>query len=94
MGTARYLMFYFICGLAAALVHYFTNQNSTLPTVGASGAIAGVLGAYFFFYPSARVITLIPLFFLPLFCRNSRGDLFGLLDREPGCQRHALARHL
>ena len=66
MGTARYLTFYFICGVAAALVHYFTNQNSTLPTVGASGAIAGVLGAYFFFYPSARVITLIPLFFLPL----------------------------
>src|SRR5882762_333434 len=66
MGTARYLAFYFVCGLAAALVHYLTNQNSTLPTVGASGAIAGVLGAYFFFYPSARVITLIPVFFLPL----------------------------
>jgi membrane associated rhomboid family serine protease len=60
-------MFYLICGLAAGLVHYFTNADSTLPTVGASGAIAGVLGAYFLFFPSARIITLIPLFFLPLF---------------------------
>jgi rhomboid family protein len=67
MGTLRFLCFYFICGLAAGLVHYFTNPASTLPTVGASGAIAGVLGAYFLFFPNARIITLIPLFFLPLF---------------------------
>jgi membrane associated rhomboid family serine protease len=67
MGTMRYLIFYFICGLAAGLVHLFTNPNSTLPTVGASGAIAGVLGAYFLLFPKARVLTLIPLFFLPLF---------------------------
>ena len=67
MGTMRYLIFYFICGLAAGLVHVFTNLNSTIPTVGASGAIAGVLGAYFLLYPNARVITLIPIFFFPLF---------------------------
>ena len=67
MGTMRFLVFYFVCGLAAALVHFFTNLNSTLPTVGASGAIAGVMGAYFLLFPNARVITLIPLFFLPLF---------------------------
>ena len=67
MGTMRYLIFYFICGLAAGLVHLFTNPDSTLPTVGASGAIAGVLGAYFLLFPKARVLTLIPLFFLPLF---------------------------
>jgi len=67
MGTARYLMFYFLCGLAAGLVHYFTNPSSMIPTVGASGAISGVLGAYFLLFPNARVITLIPLFFLPLF---------------------------
>src|SRR2546422_3153141 len=67
MGTLRFLCFYFVCGLAAGLVHYFTNTDSTLPTVGASGAIAGVLGAYLLFFPGARVITLIPLFFLPLF---------------------------
>ena len=66
MGTARYLVFYFICGLAAALVHFFTNPDSTLPTVGASGAIAGVMGAYLLFFPHSRVITLIPLFFFCL----------------------------
>ena len=67
MGSLRFLIFYLICGLAAGLVHYFTNLDSTLPTVGASGAIAGVLGAYFLLYPNARVVTLIPLFFFPLF---------------------------
>jgi membrane associated rhomboid family serine protease len=67
MGTTRYLVFYFICGLAAAFVHYFTNPESTLPTVGASGAIAGVMGAYLLLYPTSRVITLIPLFIIPLF---------------------------
>jgi membrane associated rhomboid family serine protease len=67
MGTMRFLVFYFICGLAAGLVHVLTNLNSTIPTVGASGAIAGVLGAYFLLYPNARVITLIPIFFFPLF---------------------------
>jgi membrane associated rhomboid family serine protease len=67
MGTWRFLAFYLICGLIAGLTHYFTNINSTLPTVGASGAVAGVLGAYFLLFPNARVITLIPLFFLPIF---------------------------
>src|SRR5207237_10660619 len=67
MGTMRFLVFYFVCGLVAVLVHFFTNLNSSLPTVGASGAIAGVMGAYFLLFPNARVITLIPLFFLPLF---------------------------
>jgi membrane associated rhomboid family serine protease len=67
MGTARYLIFYIVCGLAAALVHFFTNADSTLPTVGASGAIAGVMGAYLLLFPKSRVITLIPVFFLPLF---------------------------
>jgi membrane associated rhomboid family serine protease len=67
MGTLRYLGFYLICGIIAGLVHYFTHMNSTLPTVGASGALAGVLGAYFLLFPNARVITLIPLFFLPIF---------------------------
>ncbi len=67
MGTGRFLVFYFLCGLAAGLVHFFTNTDSTLPTVGASGAIAGVLGAYFFLFPTARIIVMFPLFFLPLF---------------------------
>ena len=65
MGPARYLVFYLLCGLAAGVTHYLTNPDSTVPTVGASGAIAGVLGAYFVLFPTARVITLIPIFFLP-----------------------------
>jgi membrane associated rhomboid family serine protease len=64
LGSVRYLMFYLICGLASALVHILFNFRSTVPTVGASGAIAGVLGAYFVLFPGARVLTLVPLFFL------------------------------
>lgn len=67
MGSGRYLLFYLLCGFAAAVVHVFLNPASTIPTVGASGAISGVLAAYFIFFPSARVITLVPLFFLPWF---------------------------
>ena len=64
LGHARYLGFYLVSGLAAALLHIFTNLHSTVPTIGASGAIAGVMGAYFRFFPRARVDTLIPPFFL------------------------------
>jgi len=67
MGGGRYLTFYIICGLIAALTHVFFNPDSRIPTIGASGAISGVLGAYLVLYPTARVITLIPIFFLPWF---------------------------
>jgi membrane associated rhomboid family serine protease len=67
MGTSRFVIFYFLCGLAASIVHFVTNINSTVPALGASGAIAGVLGAYFLLYPTARLIVLFPLFFLPIF---------------------------
>ncbi len=67
MGRLRFLVFYIACGLAAGALHQFTNLNSVVPTVGASGAIAGVLGAYFLLFPHARVLTLVPIFFIPLF---------------------------
>ena len=67
MGRFRFLLFYLLCGLAAGLLHWWTNPTSTLPTVGASGAIAGVLGAYIRWYPAAKVLTLIPIFIYPLF---------------------------
>jgi membrane associated rhomboid family serine protease len=67
VGHTRYLLFYLICGVAAGLTHVFFNSNSAVPTIGASGAISGVLGAYFVLFPNARVITLVPLFFLPWF---------------------------
>jgi membrane associated rhomboid family serine protease len=62
-GHTRYFFFYGISGLGAALTQVFFNPLSQIPMVGASGAIAGVLGAYMFLYPRARVITLIPIFF-------------------------------
>ena len=67
IGHRRYLVFYLLCGLIAALTHVVFNSASRVPTIGASGAISGVLGAYFILYPRARVITLIPLFILPWF---------------------------
>jgi membrane associated rhomboid family serine protease len=67
LGSGRYLVFYLLCGLVAAFAHIVINAESTVPTIGASGAISGVLAAYLVFYPTARVITLVPLFFLPWF---------------------------
>ncbi|HWH72367.1 MAG TPA: rhomboid family intramembrane serine protease [Candidatus Sulfotelmatobacter sp.] len=64
LGRARFVGLYLASGLAAALLHILTNPGSLVPTIGASGAIAGVMGAYFRFYPHARVETLIPPFFL------------------------------
>jgi membrane associated rhomboid family serine protease len=67
MGSVRFVIFYLICGLAAGIVQTLTNPSSSIPTVGASGAIAGVMGAYFFLFPQARIIVLIPIFFFPFF---------------------------
>ena len=61
MGHGRFLAFYLLCGIAAALGQVAIDPESTLPTIGASGAIAGVMGAYFVLYPRSRVLTLIPL---------------------------------
>jgi membrane associated rhomboid family serine protease len=66
MGHARYLAFYLICGILASASHIFSSSNSAIPSIGASGAIAGVLGAYIMLYPRARVWTLI---FLGFFIR-------------------------
>ncbi|HKZ55097.1 MAG TPA: rhomboid family intramembrane serine protease [Anaerolineales bacterium] len=63
LGSLRYLLFYLFGGVAAGAAQVAFDPTSTIPTVGASGAIAGVLGAYFILYPRARVITLLPLFF-------------------------------
>jgi membrane associated rhomboid family serine protease len=62
LGHVRYLLFYLGCGVVASLSHLALNLSSNIPTVGASGAIAGVLGAYFLLYPKARVVTLLIIF--------------------------------
>jgi membrane associated rhomboid family serine protease len=61
VGHFRYLAFYLLCGAAAALGQGFVNPDSTIPMVGASGAISGVLGAYLLLYPTARILVVIPL---------------------------------
>ncbi|HYM13732.1 MAG TPA: rhomboid family intramembrane serine protease, partial [Bryobacterales bacterium] len=67
LGHGRYLIFYILCGIGAALAHIFFNAGSRLPSLGASGAIAGVLSAYLLLYPRARVLVLLPLFiFFPV----------------------------
>ncbi len=63
LGHFRYLAFYLLCGLASGVSHLVINLHSQVPTIGASGAIAGVMGAYFVLYPRAKVLTLVPIFF-------------------------------
>ena len=63
LGAFRYLLFYLLCGLAAAFTHFLLQPSSPTPVLGASGAIAGVLGAYAVLFPGARVVTLVPVFF-------------------------------
>ncbi|HEX9148849.1 MAG TPA: rhomboid family intramembrane serine protease [Thermoanaerobaculia bacterium] len=67
MGPLRFLLFYGICGVAAGLVHLLTNTGSTVPAIGASGAIAGVMAAYFILFPRARIVAMFPIVFWPVF---------------------------
>ena len=61
LGHGRFIVFYLACGVVAAIGQAVIDPTSTLPTIGASGAIAGVMGAYFLLYPQSRVLTLVPL---------------------------------
>jgi len=63
LGHFRYVIFYALCGIAATVTHAVVNPSSRIPSIGASGAIAGVLGAYLILFPKARVLTLIPIIF-------------------------------
>jgi membrane associated rhomboid family serine protease len=64
LGPLRYILFYFLSGLGATFVQVVFSPNSRIPMIGASGAIAGVLGAYLVLYPAAKVLTLVFLFFI------------------------------
>lgn len=66
MGPVRFLIFYLVCGVVAGWIHLLTNALDAVPVVGASGAIAGVLGAYFLLYPFARLVVMIPILVFPL----------------------------
>jgi len=66
-GSLRFLGFYLICGVISGLAHFLLNPFSMVPTIGASGAIAGVMGGYFLLYPRSRILTLIPIIIIPWF---------------------------
>jgi hypothetical protein len=61
MGHGRYLFFFLLCGIASVIAQTVSNPQSAIPMIGASGAISGVLGAYFLTYPQARILTLVPI---------------------------------
>src|SRR5712672_2739728 len=67
LGHGRYLAFYFVCGLAASLAHVLFNPVSIVPALGASGAIAGILGCFMRLFPLARIVVIVPILFIPLF---------------------------
>ncbi len=67
LGPFRYTVFYLLCGLISGFTHLVFNAHSTDPTIGASGAVAGVMGAYFLLHPKARILTLIPIVIIPWF---------------------------
>ena len=67
MGHGKFLIFYLVCGLFATIVQWYFDPELMIPVVGASGAIAGILGVYFFIFPYARIVIWFPLFLLPIF---------------------------
>jgi membrane associated rhomboid family serine protease len=67
LGPARYLAFYLACGLVASIAHVVFNPTSTIPALGASGAIAGILGCYMRLFPLARLVVIVPILIIPLF---------------------------
>jgi membrane associated rhomboid family serine protease len=97
MGHARFVVFYLLCGVAAALLQVAVNADSVIPMVGASGAISGVMGAYLVLYPRVRVWALVPIGFIPLSVPMQAwtmliywaviqvvGGLFGMMGGEGG----------
>ena len=71
MGHGRFLLFYLLSGIGSSVIYFLADIHSTVPAFGASGAIAGVMGAYIVMFPKAKILTLIPIFFFPLFVELS-----------------------
>ena len=93
VGHGRFILFYLLCGIAASIGQILMDPESTLPTIGASGAIAGVMGAYFVLYPRSRVLTLDPA---RDFLGSDRGACHhaaGVLVRDAALQRRRHRRH-
>ena len=92
MGRLRFLLFYLLCGAIAAGAQMIVNPFSRVPMIGASGAIAGVLGAYLRMFPGTRVLALVPFFFFLQLAEVPAVIFFGLLVYRPARPRHARAR--
>lgn len=78
LGPGRFLAFYLICGLAAGFAHALANPTSVVPALGASGAIAGIIGSYARLFPAARLVVMVPIVFVPIFF-EVRAVVFALI---------------
>lgn len=78
LGHLRYLAFYLLCGWASGLTHLIFNWHSQVPTIGASGAISGIMGAYLILHPRSRVLTMIPIIFIPYFVEIPAAFFIGI----------------
>ena len=78
LGKTKFVIFYLLTGVIATLAHVFGNVSSDVPTIGASGAIAGLLGAYIVLFPKARVMTVVPIFFFLQFIRLPAALVLGI----------------
>ncbi len=78
LGSIRYFVFYFLGGISAGLLQYFFSPNINIPAVGASGAIAAIMGAYFLFFPHSKVVTFVPIFVFGWFTNISSYIYIGI----------------
>jgi len=78
LGSTRYLIFYFLGGICAGLLQYVFSPNINIPAVGASGAIAAIMGAYFLFFPHSKVVTFVPIFLFGWFTNISSFIYIGI----------------
>lgn len=67
MGKVRYFLFFILCGFIASITHFVLHRNSPIPAIGASGAISGVMAAYMLMFPKSTIVSLVPIFIIPLF---------------------------
>ena len=77
LGHGRFFVFYLLCGITGSVLHATMNPESPIPTIGASGAIAGVLGSYFLLFPKSKVVTLVPIFLFFTFVEIPAGLFLG-----------------
>ncbi len=78
LGSLRFLAFYILCGIGASIAHAYVNSGSTLPALGASGAIAGIMGAYMRLFPFSRILVVIPILIFPFFFEVHAAFFVGL----------------